>query len=55
MVWYDTFIASKQEKINTTTMSATATTIIEVELKKCRPGCTGMFWRPDPTAANNNE
>ncbi|VEU34766.1 unnamed protein product [Pseudo-nitzschia multistriata] len=25
--------------------------IIEVELKKRRPGCTGMFWRPDPTGA----
>mmetsp|Transcript_129766 Transcript_129766/g.193183 ORF Transcript_129766/g.193183 Transcript_129766/m.193183 type:complete len:122 (-) Transcript_129766:117-482(-) len=24
---------------------------IEVALKKHRPGCTGMFWRPDPTGA----
>ena len=23
--------------------------IIEVDLKKKRPACTGMFWRPDPT------
>lgn len=31
----------------------------EYELKKHRPGCTGMFWRSDPTkktslASNNN-
>ncbi|CAB9504713.1 expressed unknown protein [Seminavis robusta] len=31
----------------------------EVSLKKQRPGCTGMFWRPDPTgqvklASNDN-
>ena len=26
-------------------------TTVEVELKKRRPGCTGMFWRPDPTGA----
>ena len=25
--------------------------IVEVELKKHRPGCTGMFWRSDPTGA----
>jgi hypothetical protein len=57
--------ASKQErtkensKLTPSTMSSTATTIIEVQLKKRRPGCTGMFWRPDPTGAtklaNNNE
>jgi hypothetical protein len=34
-------------------------TVVEVELKKRRAGCTGMFWRPDPTgatklASNNN-
>ena len=23
--------------------------VIEVELKKTRPACTGMFWRSDPT------
>jgi len=23
--------------------------VVEVQLKKRRPGCTGMFWRPDPT------
>lgn len=23
--------------------------VIECELKKRRPGCTGMFWRSDPT------
>ena len=23
--------------------------ILEVDLKKERPGCTGMLWRPDPT------
>ena len=32
--------------------------IVEVSLKKRRPGCTGMFWRPDPTLKslleNNN-
>eukprot|EP00548_Thalassiothrix_antarctica_P006680 CAMPEP_0194135272 /NCGR_PEP_ID=MMETSP0152-20130528/5379_1 /TAXON_ID=1049557 /ORGANISM="Thalassiothrix antarctica, Strain L6-D1" /LENGTH=94 /DNA_ID=CAMNT_0038831445 /DNA_START=64 /DNA_END=351 /DNA_ORIENTATION=+ len=31
-------------------MSSSSTTV-EVELKKRRPGCTGMFWRPDPTGA----
>jgi hypothetical protein len=25
--------------------------IVEVDLKKHHPGCTGMFWRPDPTGA----
>ncbi len=25
--------------------------IVEVELKKHRPQCTGMFWRSDPTGA----
>ena len=27
--------------------------IVEVDLKKHRPGCTGMFWRADPTGANS--
>mmetsp|Transcript_15021 Transcript_15021/g.31157 ORF Transcript_15021/g.31157 Transcript_15021/m.31157 type:complete len:93 (+) Transcript_15021:96-374(+) len=36
------------------------TTIVQVELKKRRPGCTGMFWRSDPTTgasklASNND
>ena len=26
-------------------------TVVEVELKKRRAGCTGMFWRPDPTGS----
>jgi hypothetical protein len=25
--------------------------IVELALKKRRPGCTGMFWRADPTGA----
>mmetsp|Transcript_9764 Transcript_9764/g.23867 ORF Transcript_9764/g.23867 Transcript_9764/m.23867 type:complete len:97 (-) Transcript_9764:1066-1356(-) len=25
--------------------------VVEVELKKRRAGCTGMFWRPDPTGS----
>lgn len=28
-----------------------AAEIAEYHLKKHRPGCTGMFWRPDPTGA----
>lgn len=33
--------------------------VIECDLKKYRPGCTGMFWRSDPTrrtklASNDN-
>ena len=27
----------------------------EFELLKKRPGCTGMFWRADPTGANKLE
>ena len=47
-----------------TTTTTTTTTIAEVvvvvlELKKRRPGCTGMFWRNDPTGttklASNND
>ena len=29
-----------------------STTTVQVALKKHRPGCTGMFWRPDPTGNN---
>lgn len=29
------------------------TTTREYQLKKRRPGCTGMFWRSDPTGATN--
>ena len=36
-----------------------STTTVQVALKKHRPGCTGMFWRPDPTGnhklASNND
>ena len=31
------------------TTTTTRTTMTEYELKKKRPGCTGMFWRSDPT------
>ena len=27
--------------------------VIEVDLKKHRPGCTGMFWRSDPAGATS--
>mmetsp|Transcript_21925 Transcript_21925/g.40908 ORF Transcript_21925/g.40908 Transcript_21925/m.40908 type:complete len:130 (-) Transcript_21925:98-487(-) len=29
--------------------NTTETSVQEFELKKRRPGCTGMFWRSDPT------
>jgi hypothetical protein len=34
---------------NNSTMPETAPPMQEYELKKLRPGCTGMFWRSDPT------
>jgi hypothetical protein len=34
---------------NNKTMPETAAAMQEYELKKLRPGCTGMFWRSDPT------
>jgi hypothetical protein len=30
-------------------VQVSADTTVEVTLKKNRPGCTGMFWREDPT------
>lgn len=35
--------------------SAPESVIVEVALKKHRPGCTGMFWRSDPTGATQLE
>ena len=47
---------SSSSKPKVVTMSSNE--IQEVSLKKHRSGCTGMFWRPDPTGstklANNN-
>jgi hypothetical protein len=61
---------NNNNKKNTNDIIATTTTttnsdsndkvvVQEFELKKYRPGCTGMFWRPDPTGqtklvSNNN-
>lgn len=44
----------------TTESSTAAGTVGEYYLKKRHPGCTGMFWRPDPTPgakklASNND
>ena len=40
------------------TITMVSSEIQQVNLLKRRPGCTGMFWRPDPTGqtklANNN-
>jgi hypothetical protein len=38
-----------------TALSESASTVVEVELKKRRPGCTGMFWRSDPTGVTKLE
>lgn len=51
-------VSSSGDKAQTTAATATASSsadidsnkaVQEFELKKHRPGCTGMFWRPDPT------
>jgi hypothetical protein len=45
--------------VSTTPMTTTPTPMEEYELKKHRAGCTGMFWRADPTKttplASNND
>jgi hypothetical protein len=53
---------SKAETMTTTddnTAALPSTPLEEYQLKKRRPGCTGMFWRSDPTGetklASNND
>ena len=38
--------------MTSTTTTTTADGVAEYNLKKHRPGCTGMFWRPDPTGSD---
>jgi hypothetical protein len=53
--------SSKAETMMTTDDNAVlpSTPVEEYQLKKRRPGCTGMFWRSDPTGktplASNND
>lgn len=57
-----TTIATKATKSKAETMAGSTSNDAdgqEFELKKHRPGCTGMFWRSDPTGqtslASNND